>query len=194
MQFITLLRIRRKILTLWIHPKWISLFSFTTYTNTFCLYVIHEFCFKCNSNFNMYIRMFLLTLLFTVEHFCIQGLMNLGNTCFFNSVLQCLAQTPNLVDLLRQMEVPGEPFFMLVKDAEPIVSFFVTNKIRYRTHCLHDSSILWSNVSPSRAFLKNYVIYQLEDIQGFRSFYHSVLAKLNLLCFVYSKFIVQKFM
>jgi ubiquitin C-terminal hydrolase len=34
----------------------------------------------------------------------VRGLVNLGNTCFFNAVLQCFAQTPYLLDVLKKRE------------------------------------------------------------------------------------------
>ncbi|XP_075053233.1 ubiquitin carboxyl-terminal hydrolase 16 [Mixophyes fleayi] len=47
----------------------------------------------------------------------VKGLSNLGNTCFFNAVMQNLSQTPALRELLNEVKLPGKIVTVQVPDS-----------------------------------------------------------------------------
>ncbi|XP_073440691.1 ubiquitin carboxyl-terminal hydrolase 16 isoform X2 [Dendrobates tinctorius] len=49
----------------------------------------------------------------------VKGLSNLGNTCFFNAVLQNVSQTPALRELLNELKLPGRTVTVQVPDTKP---------------------------------------------------------------------------
>ncbi|KAM3934639.1 ubiquitin carboxyl-terminal hydrolase 16 isoform 1-T2 [Leptodactylus fuscus] len=49
----------------------------------------------------------------------VKGLSNLGNTCFFNAVMQNLSQTPALRELLNEVRHPGRTVTVQVPDTQP---------------------------------------------------------------------------
>ncbi|XP_040279103.1 ubiquitin carboxyl-terminal hydrolase 16 isoform X1 [Bufo bufo] len=49
----------------------------------------------------------------------VKGLSNLGNTCFFNAVMQNLSQTPALRELLNEVKHPGRTVTVHVPDTQP---------------------------------------------------------------------------
>ncbi|KAM9320362.1 ubiquitin carboxyl-terminal hydrolase 16 [Gastrophryne carolinensis] len=50
----------------------------------------------------------------------VKGLSNLGNTCFFNAVMQNLSQTPTLRELLHEVKCPGKAITVQVPaDSQP---------------------------------------------------------------------------
>ncbi|XP_056415492.1 ubiquitin carboxyl-terminal hydrolase 16 isoform X3 [Hyla sarda] len=49
----------------------------------------------------------------------VKGLSNLGNTCFFNAIMQNLSQTPALRELLNEVKNPGKTVQIQMPDAQP---------------------------------------------------------------------------